>query len=314
MSQVFSGAFLFAAVLQTAPLLLAALGGMFSQQASVLNIALDGMMLLGAFVSVSVGGATHSAALAVLAAMAASVAVALIFAVTTLYLRGNAVVVGIGIGTLMAGLTVLLLSTLYGNEGYYSPRNPPQLWKIHLGLLSHVWILGPAFEGQSILVLVALLLIPVSWWVLYRTRYGLRVRAVGEEESAAAAAGLHPRTVKMSTILISGVLCGLAGAQLAMATLGQFTANMTAGRGYIALAAIFAGAARPIGTAVACLVFGLVSSLANQLQLQHYNTDIMLMLPYVVTVAVLLGRPLLHLVRLRRRERQRALITTTDGN
>lgn len=109
--------------------------------------------------------------------------------------------------------------------------------------------------------------------------------------------------------LISGALCGLAGAQLAMATLGQFTADMAAGRGYIALAAIFAGAARPIGTAVACLVFGLVSSLANQLQLEHYNTDIMLMLPYVVTVLVLLGRLLLHLVRQRRRERKGALIT-----
>lgn len=297
MSQVFSNAFLFAAVLQTTPLLLAALGGMFSQQASVLNIALDAMMLLGAFVSVSVGGATHNAALAVLAAMAASVVVALIFAVATLYLGADVVVAGIGIGTLVAGLTVLLLSVLYGNEGYYLPQNPPQLWKIHLGALSHVWILGPAFQGQSILVLVAVLLIPVSWWVLYRTRYGLRVRAVGEEASAAAAAGLSPRTIKLSTVLISGALCGLAGSQLALATLGQFTANMTAGRGYIALAAIFAGAARPVGTAVACLVFGLVSTLANQLQLVHYNTDIMLMLPYLATVLALLARPLLRIAR-----------------
>jgi general nucleoside transport system permease protein len=309
MSQVFSNAFLFAAVLQTTPLLLAALGGMFSQQASVLNIALDGMMLLGAFVSVSVGGATHNTALGVLAAMAASVVVALIFAVTTLYLGADVVVAGIGIGTLVAGLTVLLLSVLYGNEGYYLPQSPPVLWKIHLGFLSHVWILGPAFQGQSILVVVAVLLIPVSWWVLYRTRYGLRVRAVGEEESAAAAAGLSPRTIKLSTVLISGALCGLAGSQLALATLGQFTANMTAGRGYLALAAIFAGGARPVGTAVACLVFGLVSTLANQLQLVHYNTDIMLMLPYVATVLVLLARPLLRLARQRHQERTSAFVS-----
>jgi general nucleoside transport system permease protein len=301
MSGIFTAAFFFAVVLQTTPLLLAALGGMFSQQANVLNIALDGMMLTGAFAAISVGAKTQSALLAVLAAMAAGLVVALLFGFVSLFLAADLVVVGIGIGTLTAGLSIFLLSTLYGNQGSYAPQPFPELAKIHLGALKHVPVLGAAFEGQSVLVLLALLLVPVSSWVLYQTRYGLRVRAVGEEEPAVVAAGLRPRRIQMSTVLISGLLCGMAGAQLAMATLGQFVANMTAGRGFIALAAILVGRARPVGTLLGCLIFGLVSALAIQLQLKQLPSDLMLMLPYVVTVVVLIGRPALQELRQRRR-------------
>lgn len=306
MSWIYSDAFLFAIVLQTAPLLLAALGGMFSQQANVLNIALDGMMLIGAFVSIAIGALTHSTLIATLAAAGAGLVIALIFGFTSLFLGADLVVVGIGIGTLTSGVSVLLLSTIYHNEGSYSPRGFPSLWKIRLGPLRNVPILGPAFEGQSILVLLAVVLVPVSSYVLFRTVYGLRVRAVGEEEPAAVAAGLNPRWIKMSTVMISGMLCGVAGGQLAMATLGQFVTGMTAGRGFIALAAIFVGRARPVGTMVGCLVFGLVSAVANELQLKHLPSDLMLMLPYVVTVLVLVARPAIQAVR---RRRQAALVS-----
>lgn len=307
MGTIFTDAFAFAIVLQTAPLLLAALGGMFSQQANVLNIALDGMMLMGAFVSIAIGAATGNAFIAVLAAIGAGLVISLIFGWASLVMGADVVVAGIGIGALTAGLSVLLLSTLYHNEGSYAPSNFPNLWQLHLGPLEHIPVIGPAMQGQSILVLIAILLVPASWWVLFRTRYGLRVRAVGEEEPAAVAAGLKPRAIKMSTVLISGGLSGLAGAQLAMATLGQFVSGMTAGRGFIALAAIFVGRARPVGTAVGCLVFGASSALANQLQLLHYSSDLMLMLPYVVTVLVLLARPAWQLVQQRRRARRVAL-------
>lgn len=311
MSTIFTDAFAFAIVLQTAPLLLAALGGMFSQQANVLNIALDGMMLMGAFVSIAVGAATHNAFIAVVAAIGAGIAISLIFGWASLVMGADVVVAGIGIGALTAGLSVLLLSTLYHNEGSYAPQNFPNLWQIHLGPLYHIPVIGPAMQGQSILVLIAILLVPASWWILFRTRYGLRVRATGEEEPAAVAAGLKPRLIKMSTVLISGGLSGLAGAQLAMATLGQFVSGMTAGRGFIALAAIFVGRARPFGTAIGCLIFGASSALANQLQLLHYSSDLMLMLPYVVTVLVLLGRPAWQLIQQRRRARRIALATET---
>lgn len=308
MGWVTSDAFLFAIVLQTVPLLLAALGGMFSQQANVLNIALDGMMLMGAFTAIAIGAKTGSTLVATLAAAGAGVVIAVIFGYVSLFLGADLVVVGIGIGALTAGISVLLLSTLYHNEGSYSPRNFPQMWQIHLGPLQHIPIIGPALEGQSLLVLLAIVLVPVSSYVLYKTRYGLHVRAVGEEEPAAVAAGLNPRRIKMSTVLISGVLCGVAGAQLAMATLGQFVSGMTAGRGFIALAAIFVGRAKPVGTMIGCLIFGLSSAVANQLQLKHYPSDLMLMLPYVVTVLVLVARPAWNVLQRRRR---RALVAAT---
>ncbi len=305
MSWVYSDAFLFAIVLQTVPLLLAGLGGMFSQQANVLNIALDGMMLMGAFVAIAIGAKTGSTLVATIAAAGSGAVIALIFGYISLFLGADLVVVGIGIGTLTTGISVLLLSTLYHNEGSYSPRNFPQMWQIHLGPLSHVPILGPAFEGQSLLVLLAIVLVPVSSFVLFKTRYGLRVRAVGEEEPAAVAAGLNPRRIKMTTVLISGVLCGVAGAQLAMATLGQFVSGMTAGRGFIALAAIFVGRAKPVGTMIGCFIFGLASAVANELQLQHFPSDLMLALPYVVTVLVLVARPAWKSLQ---RRRSRALV------
>jgi ABC-type uncharacterized transport system permease subunit len=311
MSWIYSDAFLFAIVLQTVPLLLAGLGGMFSQQANVLNIALDGMMLMGAFVAIAIGAKTGSTLVATLAAAASGAAIALIFGYVSLFLGADLVVVGIGIGTLTTGISVLLLSTLYHNEGSYSPRNFPQMWQIHLGPLSHVPILGPAFEGQSLLVLLAIVLVPVSSFILFKTRYGLRVRAVGEEEPAAVAAGLNPRRIKMSTVLISGVLCGVAGAQLAMATLGQFVSGMTAGRGFIALAAIFVGRAKPVGTMIGCLIFGLASAVANELQLKHFPSDLMLALPYVVTVLVLVARPAWKSLQ---RRRSRALVAAAAAS
>lgn len=306
MSWIYSDAFFVAIVLQTTPILLAALGGMFSQQANVLNIALDGMMLMGAFVAIAIGAKTGSSLVAVLAAGAAGVAIAVIFGYVSLWLAADLVVVGIGIGTLTAGVSVLLLSTIYHNEGSYSPRHFPRMWSIKLGPLQHIPVLGPAFEGQSLLVLLAIVLVPVSSYVLFKTRYGLRVRAVGEEEAAAVAAGLNPRRIKMTTILISGLLCGIAGAQLAMATLDQFVSGMTAGRGFIALAAIFVGRAKPVGTLVGCLIFGVVSAVANELQLQHLPSDLMLGLPYVVTVLVLIARPA-YLAAQRRRRRAAVL-------
>jgi simple sugar transport system permease protein len=297
MSAILSTAFLFTVILQTTPLMLAGTGGLFAQQSNVLNIALDGMMLMGAFMVIAVGAKTGNIVIALLAAVAAGMVLALIFGFTVLWLRADAVVVGIGIGLLVSGLTVLLLSVLYKSSGSYVPKEFPNILKLNLGPAKHVPVLGPALQGQTFLVIVAVVLVPIAAWVLYRTRWGLRVRAVGEEEAAASAAGLKPRRIKLSAILVSGALCGLAGAQLATATLDQFIANMTAGRGFIVIAAIFVGRARPWATAGACLVFGIAGALAIQLQLNNLPPDLLLMLPYVVTVLLLVLRPVLRLVR-----------------
>ncbi len=290
---VFTNALWIATVWSAVPLVLAALGGMFTQQADVLNIGLEGLMLIGAFAGIAVGAASNSIVLALLAAVGAGLVFAVVFGVVSLWLRADFIVVGIGINILALGLTVLMLSVFYGNQSNYTPTEFPSMWKIHLGPLAHIPVLGPALDGQTILVVAAIFLVPLSWWILYRTPYGVRVRAVGQRPEAAIAAGLNPRRIKMTTVLVSGVLCGLAGAQLSMATLNSFNNNMTAGAGFIALAAIFVGNVKPLWTALACVLFGFVEALGGQLQqVAALPADLMLALPYTVTVIVLLGRPL----------------------
>jgi simple sugar transport system permease protein len=305
LGQIFNGSLWSFVVLDTSTILLAGLGGAFTQQANILNVALDGMMLIGAFAGIAVGAATQSIALAVLAAMGAGLVLSLLFGWASLWLGADFIVAGVGIGLLTSGLSIFLLERLYHNEGSFTPFKFPNLPAIHLGPFVHIPVLGPALEGQSILVAVAILLVPTCHWVLYHTSFGTHVRAVGEDEAAVVAAGLRPRRIKMGAVLISGVLCGLAGAELAMGTLDQFVSGMTAGRGFIALAAIFVGRATPVGTFIGSLVFGLASALANQLQqVLNLPSNLLFMVPYVATVVVLLGRPVLSAYRLRRTARQ----------
>ena len=283
----FNAALLFAIVLQTTPILLAALGGAFTQQANILNIALEGMMLTGAFASIAVGAATQSAAAAVAAAVGAGLAMALLFAWASLHLRADFIVAGIGINLLADGVTVFLLERLYHNEGSYSPFEFPSLWTIGLGPLRNIPVLGPALSGQSVIVFAALALVPLSSLILYRTKFGIHLRAVGENEEAAVAAGVNPVRMKFAAVLISGALSGLAGAQLAMGTLDIFVRGMSSGRGYIALAALTFGAARPGGTFLACLLFGIADAASDKLQFYDIPNQLVLMVPYAVTIAAL---------------------------
>jgi ABC-type uncharacterized transport system permease subunit len=305
LGQIFNNTLLFAILLETTPIFLAALGGAFTQQAGILNIALEGMMLIGAFAGITVGASTQNIWIALLASVGAGVGLAAVFGLASLWGGADFIVVGIGIGLVASGLSLLLLETLYNSEGSYTPTRFPDLPRLHLGILSHVPLIGPAFEGQTVLVLFGVLAIPVAWWILYRTPFGVHVRSVGEYAEAAATAGLPVRKLKMITVLISGAFCGLAGAQLAMGTLDAYVSNMTAGRGFIAVAAVFFGRARPLGVFVGCLVFGVASALVDQLQLQHLPSNLVLMIPYGVTVAVLFGRSVV--------DRRRRLWRTRDA-
>jgi ABC-type uncharacterized transport system permease subunit len=169
------------------------------------------------------------------------------------------------------------------------PTSNITLPRISLGPLADIPVLGTAFNDQTALVWFALLSVPLASLVLYRTRYGTHLRAVGEDADAAAAAGIRVTRVKVQSILISGLLCGLAGAQLAMATLGSFTADMTAGRGFIAVAALTFGLARPVRTMVACFIFGAADAVADQLNIAGFNSNLALMTPYVITILALVA-------------------------
>jgi len=273
-------------LLKVTPILLAAIGGSFTQTGNVLNIGLEGMMLIGAFAAVTVGSLTSSY-VGILAALAAGLLMAVIFAVASLNFKADVIVVGIGINLLAAGLVVLLLTVLYGNAGATPPGVQTNLPKINLGVVGDIPVIGTLLNNQTILVWFALLMVPIYAFVLYRTNFGVHLRAVGEDEPAAIAAGIKVYRVKFISILLSGALAGIAGAQLAMATVGTFTSGMTASRGFIAVAALTFGLARPYRTMIACLIFGAADALADQLGLAGVNSSLALTMPYLITIIAL---------------------------
>lgn len=302
LGHIFTAATLAVILMKVAPILLAAIGGAVTQQGNILNIGLEGMMLIGAFTAISVGSAAGSATVGVLAALAAGVLLSLLYAVATLTLRADFIVVGIGVNLLAAGLSVFLLQVVYGNPGVTPPSASITLPRIPLGPVGHIPVLGPAVNNQTPLVWLAFLCVPIYSYVLYRTAFGVHLRAVGEDEGAAQAAGIGVTRTKFLSVLISGALCGLAGAQLAMATLGSFTAGMTSGRGFIAVAALTFGLAKPVRTLVASFVFGAADAVADQLGVAGVNSNLALMTPYIITIValVLAGVRLRNVMSMRR--------------
>lgn len=274
-------------LIKVAPILLAAIGGAFTQQADILNIGLEGNMLVAAFSAIWVGSSTGSWVVGVLAAVVASVVLSLLYALCALIFKADFFVVGIGVNLLAAGLTVFMMQLLYQNVGSTPPEASITLPRIDLGPIGAIPILGPALNSQTPLVWLSLLSVPAFWWILYRTKFGVQLRAVGEDPGAAAAAGISLTGKKFWSIIWAGILCGFAGAQLSMATLGSFTANMTSGRGFIAVAALTFGRARPVPTMVAALLFGTADALADQLTVAGFNSNLALMTPYVITILAL---------------------------
>ena len=302
LAQIFTATTLAIILTKVTPLLLAAIGGAFTQQANVLNIGLEGMMLIGAFASISVGAAAGSPLVGVLAGIGAGLLLALIYAGASLWLKADNIVVGIGVNLLALGMSVFVLQVLYGTPGATPPDVTVTLPPVPLGPLASVPFIGEVLGRQTIIVYLAFLIVPLFAFVLYRTSFGVHLRAVGEDPGAAAAAGIGINKMKFWSILISGVLCGLAGAQLAMASLGVFSANMTAGRGFIALAALTFGLARPVRTMVAALIFGSADAIADQLGVAGVNSNLALMTPYIITILalVLVAIRVQTAVRLRR--------------
>lgn len=279
-------AFLFSGLRLATPLIFAALGGLFSERSGVINIALEGLMLMGAFTAAIATYELHNPFVGLLCGMIAGGALAFVYAIACIKFEADQVVAGMGINILMAGLPALISGSVYDSTG-----STPQLDKS---------IQLPSFFDNriNIATIIVLVLVPVVYYVLYKTPFGLRLRAVGENPAAADAAGVNVIRLRYIAVTISGVLAAAGGAYLSTGQSSLFTRNMTAGRGFIALAALILAKWRPVPVLLACLFFGFTEALTNQIQGAPWakmpsGEDIPIqfiqMIPYVLTIIVLAG-------------------------
>jgi len=276
------------------PLLCACLAGLWSERSGVIDIGLEGKLLVAAFAAAAASYATGSAYWGLLAGIGASVLFALVHGFASISQRGNQIVSGVAINMLAAGLSAVIGNAWYGKGGRSPPLEGDQRF---LGFLdvSDAPRLVQVLFGQSLLVYLALLLVPLTWYVLAKTRFGLRLRAVGEKPAAVDTAGISVTGLRYSAVIIAGVFCGIGGAYIGTALSAGFIPGMTAGKGFIALAALIFAKWRAWPALAACLLFGFLEALSIRLQgaeipgIGEVPVQAIQALPYAMTVILLAG-------------------------
>ena len=285
------------------PLLLACLAGLFSERAGIFDIGLEGKMLAAAFFSAAVAYMTGSVWLGLLAGIAASMALSALHGIASITFQGNQLISGVAINFLAAGMTVLIAQDWFSQGGRTpSLTGAGRFNSITLPFaesLQSVPILGPIYHdlisGHTILVYVAFAMVPLTWWILFRTRFGLRLRAVGENPAAVDTAGVSVVGMRFAAVGICGILCGVAGAYLATALQAGFVKDMSAGRGYIALAALIFAKWRPWYALMSTMLFGFLQAIALRPDLIQNTIGVKVQvqlldaLPYILTVIILAG-------------------------
>lgn len=271
------------------PIALAAMGGTFSERSGVINIGLEGMILSGAFAGVAGSYYTGSAWLGVLLSLIAGGLMAAVFAIFTVKFKANHVVAGVGLNLFSLGLTTWLMQVLWGNRG--TSPNVNGLSQLSIPILNRIPVVSELFANHSPIVYLMFALIIGGWVLLFKTPLGLRIRMTGERPEAADTLGINVLRIRYFSVILSGVLSGLGGAYLSLGHLNWFSMNMSAGRGYMALAANIFGQWNPLGGLGASFLFSF--SEAVQIRLQSINlgiaNELIQMIPYVITIAVLAG-------------------------
>jgi ABC-type uncharacterized transport system permease subunit len=269
------------------PVLLAALGGMICERAGVFQIALEGLLLVGAFAAVAGSFYAGNAAVGVVVAMVSGALLAIVLAFGTVSRKGDPIVLGVAINLLALGLTSFLITQLFGVRGTFQDPSIVGLPRLAIPVLSELPIVGSTLFRLTVVGYLALLAVPLLWVLLFRTPTGLRLRGVGERPQAAATLGIEPARVRYAAVAASGVLAGLGGAQLSLGNVVQFSENMSSGRGWIAVVAVMLGRAHPAGVLGACLLFATAEGVGFRLQGQGLPSQITDALPFVVTLVAL---------------------------
>jgi simple sugar transport system permease protein len=303
MDEALFGAMLASTLRVSTPLILCALAGLLSERSGVVDIGLEGKMLFAAFAAGATGAVYGSTALALVAAMGAAVGLSWMHGLACVSHRGDQVVSGVSINIIAAGLTVVLGIAWFAQGGQTPPvSNAVRIQPLFPALTESVnaWpvvgrVLGDGLLSHNALVYVTFALVFGVWWLLFRTRLGLRLRAVGENPQMVDAAGVSVTGLRYLALTLNGMLCGLAGSYLVLAQSANFSANMTAGRGFMALAALIFGRWHPISALWACLLFGFLDAAAIRLQgvqlpgVGEVPVQAIQALPYVLTVVLLAG-------------------------
>ncbi len=279
---------LFAAGLRMATsIIYATLGGIFCSECGVLNVGLEGLMLVGAFFGVVGSFYLGSAWAGLLVAVLSCLLLSLAFAAVHLEWGANQMIVGLALNILGYGLTTYLLKQMFNTAGYFSSEKIIAFQPLRIPLLDNLPLVGSLLGGHFALVYLAFASVALTWFLLYKTPWGFRFRSVGESPGAAEAVGINLRQVKYTGVLIGGIWCAVGGAFLSLAQLNLFSENMSAGRGFLALAAVNFGNRKPLRCLIAALVFGLADALSVRLQRFGFPSQLVLMLPYVSTVLIL---------------------------
>jgi len=307
MDELMLGSLLASTLRLSVPLLLCALAGLICERSGVVDIGLEGKMLFAAFAAAAVGTVTHSTGLALLAAIAVASVMSMIHGFACVSHRGDQVVSGVALNMVAAGLTAVLGIAWFAQGGQTPPIDPSvrltglvPAWSEPSGAQADLgnWlgaIVGHGLLSHNVLVYLAFALVAGVWFFMERTRPGLRLRAVGENPAMVDAAGVSVAKLRYAALLINGVLCGLAGSYLTLAQNASFSPNMTAGRGFIALAALIFGKWKPVPTLFACLLFGFLDALAIRMQgvaipgVGEVPVQLIQALPYLLTVVLLAG-------------------------
>ncbi|NMC80739.1 MAG: ABC transporter permease [Chloroflexi bacterium] len=282
---VFFQYLLSAAIRMATPIALGAIGATYNERAGVLNIGIEGMMLTGAFTGAISANYSGNPWIGLLGGVAGGLLAATIFGLLTIYFNGDQVVVSVGLNLLALGATTFLLSLIWGNRG--TSDWLPGLPTIRVPVLADIPVLGPILGSGDPIVYMTWIIVAASYFIIFRTPFGLRLRAAGEHPTAVETLGLNVFRLRFIAVLISGALAGLGGVQLSLGQLNVFTQNMTASRGFLAFAANQFGQWNPVGAYFASLLFGVTEALQMRLQAFYLAPQLLQMIPYITTIIVL---------------------------
>lgn len=285
LQNILSAGFFYTIIRVSTPLIFASLSSLVARKGGVTNITIDSTMIMSALTGVLVSAYTKNLWFALICGMAVGIVMGIFMGYFHILMNTNMILTGVAINTFTSGAAIMILYAFTGDKGSSSMVNSLGTPSVSVPFIKDIPILGEIISGHNVFTYVAFALVIVVWFLMYRTPLGLRIRAVGENSSAAKSVGENPTKIKLTALGLSGLFASLGGMYLSMGNMQVFIVNMTAGRGFIGVAADAMGQGNPIGAMIASLLFGSANAVANVLQINSFSSDVVMAIPYVVSIA-----------------------------